>query len=297
VDEFRGQAHISACRYSLIIATLDDQGDLARNLDSLTRLRGAPPFEIILIDQNGDDRLAGLTAAYAGRLRITRRRVDFRGASRARNLGVQLACGEWVAFPDDDCELFPDTLAEVERLAADPAIRVITGRTVDADGQANLLRWQRQPMVFDRWQMFGCLTEATLFVRRDLFLAAGGFDENFGPGARFPAAEGIELMNRLFDLIGVGKAYYSPRVAMRHPTKIPPWNRWAARRFHQYSIGDGALIAKSPRPHILNWGARRLVAACLAILTLRGWRSLAYAASLAGLLRGLITYRFCARGP
>lgn len=277
-------------RYSLIIATLDDQGDLSRNLASLAAQQDAPPFEVIIVDQNGDDRLVELAAEFSGRLRLVHARVDFRGASRARNVGARMAGGQWLGFPDDDCELFPQTLAEVDRIAADPAISVITGRTLDADGQANVLRWKEQALEFDRRRMFGCLTEATLFARRELFLAAGGFDERFGPGARFPAAEGVDLMNRMFDRIGAGKAYYSPRVAMRHPTKIPPWNRWAVSRFHQYAIGDGALIAKSPSRHMFNWGARTLASAGLQALAFNGWRSLAYAARVVGLFRGLLAY-------
>src|SRR5690606_35108594 len=97
--------------------------------------------------------------------------------------------------------------------------------------------------------------------------AAGGFDPRFGRGARYPAAEGIDLMNRIFAVLGDGKACYDPRVTMRHPSKIPPWNRWAAGRFHQYARGDGALIAKHPRPHMVYWGLRTLVAAIWAPAT------------------------------
>jgi hypothetical protein len=195
-----------------------------------------------------------------------------------------------LGFPDDDCELLPDTLHEVERLTADPSMRVVTGQTIDPAGAPNVMRWKQEPTEFTRWTMFGCLTEATLFVRRDAFLAAGGFDERLGPGAPFPAAEGIDLMNRLFSSLGDGKACYSPRVRMRHPTKIPPWNRWAVSRFHTYACGDGALIAKSPQPHMLYWGLRTIVAAMLQILACRGWRSVAFAARVAGLFRGFVGF-------
>lgn len=47
-------------RYSLIIATLHDQGDLALCLASLASQVDAPDFEVIIVDQNGDDRLVSL---------------------------------------------------------------------------------------------------------------------------------------------------------------------------------------------------------------------------------------------
>jgi glycosyltransferase involved in cell wall biosynthesis len=278
-------------RFSLVIATLHDDGDLAHCLRSLTELTDPPEFEVIVVDQNGDDRLAGVIADHAGRLEIVHERVAYRGASRARNHGARLARGAWVGFPDDDCRLLSDTLHEVARLSADPALRVVTGQTIDDQDAPNVLRWRRETIRFTRWNMFGCLTEATLFVDKACFLEAGGFDERFGPGAAFPAAEGIDLMNRLFQRYGDGLACYSPQVRMRHPSKIPPWSRWAVGRFYAYAQGDGALIAKSPRPHMLYWGARTLASALLQTLLFRGWRSLAFGARVAGLLRGFVAYR------
>lgn len=278
----------SSVRYSLVIATLHDDGELRRCLDSLLALSVGPVFEVIVIDQNGDDRLVGVVKEFANRLSLVHERVGFRAACRARNLGVRLARGEWVGFPDDDCQLLPDTLREVDRVTCLPRVRVVSGRTVDASGDPTVLRWRKEQVEFTRWTMFGCLTEATLFVRRDAFLSVGGFDERFGPGARFPAAEGIDLMNRLFDFMRDGRevACYSPRICMIHPSKIPPWNRWAVGRFHAYAYGDGGLIAKNPGPHMLYWGARTLFAASLQAMPMRGWRSLAFAARLVGLFRG-----------
>jgi glycosyltransferase involved in cell wall biosynthesis len=285
----------SPIKYSLIIATLDDDGDLTPCLESLARLNPGPVFEVIVVDQNGDDRLVQSIASFESRLPIRHERVAFRGACRARNHGARLARGEWLGFPDDDCELLPDLLQKVERLASDPRVRVITGRIIDTKGAPNVLRWGGEQRVFNRWTMFGCLTEATLFVQRTLFWTVGGFDERFGPGERFPAAEGIDLMNRMFGHIGQGVAIYSPQVQMRHPSKIPPWNRWAVSRFHAYARGDGALIAKSFEPHMLYWGLRTMVAATLQLFTLQGWKSLAFAARLTGLFRGL--YDYCRRPP
>jgi len=178
-------------RFSIIIATLHDDGELTLCLDSLTKLNKEPCFEVIIVDQNNDDRLIEVIKLYTNRLDIRHHQVAFKAASRARNLGAQLARGEWVGFPDDDCQFMPDTLIEIEKLARQSQIRVITGQTVDESGSPNLVRWQQEPTFFSRWTMFGCLVEATMYVRRDLFLKVHGFDERFGPGAPFPAAEGI----------------------------------------------------------------------------------------------------------
>lgn len=279
-------------RCSLIFATLDDQGDLAKCLASLVHQVNAPDFEVIVVDQNQDQRLARVIEAFADRLALTHIRAAFRNACRARNLGAQKASGEWLGFPDDDCQLLPTALSALATTATDPSIGVITGRTVDPQGQSNVLRWHSEATDFDRRGMFKCLTEATMFVRRDLFFAAGGFDERFGPGTHFPAAEGMDLMNRLFDHMNGQSAHYNPLIALQHPTKIPPWNRWAVRRLHSYAIGEGAFIAKSHNPHVYNWGARTLFAAGCRVVRFNGWQSLAFAARMAGLIRGYTRYQF-----
>lgn len=282
-------------RFSLVIATLHDEGELESCLASMVDLDGSLPFEVIVVDQNEDNHLLNVINRFENQLEIVHIRVDFIGASRARNVGARAARADWIGFPDDDCQFFPDTLLEVECLACDPALQVITGQTVDESGAPNVLRWKAEKTSFDRWNMFGCLTEATLFIRRDVFLQVKGFDECFGPGAAFPAAEGMDLMNRLFNEFGNVGTCYSPYIRMRHPTKIPPWNRWAVRRFYEYARGDGALIAKSLQPHILHWGGRTAASAILQMLSLRGWRSAAFAARLVGLLQGFISGIFTFR--
>jgi hypothetical protein len=136
-----------------------------------------------------------------------------------------------VSFPDDDCVLQPDVLQQVAAVVAEPDVKVVTGQTVDESGRPNLLRWGSERVTLTRWNMFACLTEATLFVQRELFLGVGGFDEAFGPGAPYPAAEGVDLMQRLLAHPAGGRAVYNPLVRLQHPSKIPPWNDWAVSRF------------------------------------------------------------------
>lgn len=277
---------------SLVIATLGDQGTLAACLQSLCEQQNPPDFEVIIVDQNSDNRVAETIAPFAGRFPIRHEQVDFRGASRARNCGANLARGTWLGFPDDDCELLPDALSAFAHVRADrPDIKIITGRTVDETGASNVLRWKTEPHAFTPFTMFSAVTEATLLVDAQAYAAVGGFDERFGPGTRYPAAEGIELVNRLFAANGDRCAYFSPAIRLRHPSKIPPYNAWAVGRFHTYAIGDGALVAKSPRRHILKWGSRTLVSSVIQTFSLPPWKGLAFAARFFGLLRGMARYR------
>src|SRR5690606_28135527 len=244
----------------------------------------------IVADQQPGEHLAAVVAAFSGRLAVRHLRLPTRGASAARNAGVALARGRWVGFPDDDCVYQPGTLAAARRVLSAPGVRIATGRTVDAAQQPSVLRWRRAATDFDRWTMFACVTEATLFVAGALFLAVGGFDPRFGPGAPFPAAEGVELVDRMLGEGTGWRARFDPAIQMEHPNKIPPWNRWAAQRFYQYAQGDGAFVARRLRGHTLWWVARTLASAGLHALVFRGWVSVAHAARIAGLGVGAWRY-------
>jgi glycosyltransferase involved in cell wall biosynthesis len=272
---------------SLVVATLGTEV-LGELLDSLCALQGGVPFEVIVVDQNGDDRLVPIVARFRERLAIAYARVDFKGASLARNHGAGLARGRWVGFPDDDCRLRPDTLAAMHR-AVETGAEVITGRTVDESGKASVLRWGKAPERFSRWTMFRCVTECTLFVERRLFASAGGFDPAFGPGGPYPAAEGIDLVNRLLGPAGHG--YFSPAIEFVHASKVPPWTEWAVERFGRYAIGDGALIAKSRSLPMLYWGTRTVLSAFANLAAADHFRRAAYGARLRGLLEGYRRYR------
>ena len=176
-------------RLSLVIATLGNVEAMKACLESLRAQRSAPAFEVVIVDQNADERLCPVVQEFSTDLRILHERVWFRGASRARNHGVSAARGDWVGFPR---RRHSSHGVIVARVIASGSYGVITGQTVDDKGMPNVLRWKSSHVDFDRWSMFGCLTEATLFARRDVFLAVEGFDEQFGPGARFPAA--VSLM-------------------------------------------------------------------------------------------------------
>ena len=277
-------------QYSLVLATLDDRGLLEGCLSSLAAMLPGPSFEVIVVDQNRHDGLRAMIAGFSGCLAIVHERVSFVGVSRARNHGAALARGGFLAFPDDDCRFLPDTLHQVDLLTADQDVRVITGQTIDEAGEPSVRRWVQEARTFTRATMFGCLTEAAMFVRRDLFAAAGGFDERFGLGGRYPSAEGLELMGRLFDLIGPDQACFCPRVRVVHPAGAPPWNRAAVGRFYAYARGEGALMATNPWFHLRHWGGATTLAAVARMLSCRGWFSAAQGARVLGILAGFGRY-------
>src|ERR1700754_3487501 len=85
--------------FSLIVCTVDRSDQLERLFASL-KVQRYTDFEVILVDQNLDDRLAGLVEGYSPSFTIRHIRSE-RGISRARNNGMAIATGSYICFPDD----------------------------------------------------------------------------------------------------------------------------------------------------------------------------------------------------
>jgi glycosyltransferase involved in cell wall biosynthesis len=59
--------------------------------------------ELIVVDQNDDDRVIPLVEALPGYITVLHLRLKEKNVSAARNAGLASSSGEIIAFPDDDC--------------------------------------------------------------------------------------------------------------------------------------------------------------------------------------------------
>ena len=81
-------------------------------------------------------------------------------------------------------------------------------------------------------------TGGNLLLSQARFVEVGGFDLRFGPGARYRAAEDVELLDRL--LRAGAKIVYEPAAVVFHEMKTPAER--LARRY-PYGYGLGAMVA------------------------------------------------------
>ena len=92
---------------SVIIPTYNRAHLVPRAIDSALRAVSAGD-EIIVVDDGSTDQTEKALAKYAGYIRYVK--TENRGAGPARNLGVQLASADWIAFLDSDDEWMADHL-------------------------------------------------------------------------------------------------------------------------------------------------------------------------------------------
>lgn len=163
---------------SAVIPTYNCSRYLSRAIDSVLG-QTRPVDEIVVIDDGSTDDTPALLARYGDRVRALR--VANGGVSKARNHGLRMARYEWVAWLDADDWWMPTKIArQVELVDKDPQLDFIyTGlRMVELDGHEYDRVTTDPTRVWPGLRYTNTITPSTVMVRRELLLAAGGFDES-----------------------------------------------------------------------------------------------------------------------
>lgn len=176
-------------------------------------------FELLVIDDGSTDgTLKALQALDDPRLRIERNPGNL-GLIATLNRGLELARGRYVARMDADDVARPQRLAlQIAYLEAHPDIAVLGAAVdlIDSEGRRfSGLRFPTSSTEIHRLLLVDCcLVHPTVVFRRDIVLAAGGYD----PKARH--AEDYELWLRLADqhrLANLPEALLGYRI---HPAQV-----------------------------------------------------------------------------
>lgn len=185
---------------SLVVATLGRSAELERLFDSLSA-QERRDFEVILVDQNEDNRLERLTQRNWPFPVNWMRTPDIRGLSRARNIGWKVAQGDLLIFPDDDCWYPPWLLSRGVDLITSSQLDILTGRAADEQGHDINGRYAQQPLKIDRSNVWLSGIEWMMLFRKSALAAVQGFDEAVGVGASSPwqACEGFEILLRALE--------------------------------------------------------------------------------------------------
>ncbi|MDB5410900.1 MAG: glycosyl transferase family 2 [Rhodospirillales bacterium] len=230
-----------ATKFSLVCATLGRTGELARLFESLAQ-QTCKSFELILVDQNDDDRLLPLVVAYRSKLKIEHLRMATKGLSRARNSALPLVTGEIVAFPDDDCWYPPNVLERVRQfLEVRPDVGVLTGKSTDARGEP-VGRWDSEAGSVTRANVWTRGISFAMFFRVDAIRQIGSFDPEIGVGSGTPFGSGEET-DFLIRVMDAGfHPYYDPSFVIHHPSK--QYTAGGVARAFSYGAGMGYVLRR-----------------------------------------------------
>lgn len=174
---------------SVVICTYNRRDYLARCLDYL-RCQSNPNFEVIVVDGPSDDGTGELLESWRGRIKVAKNAR--RNLSISRNMGIELARGDIVAFIDDDAIPFDNWVdCILDEYNGRPLLTKALGGPAFFAGT---LRFQSEDIGIDRhgnawlniprhevgqgeW-LRSCLGTNSTFVRQHL-IDIGGFDEQF----------------------------------------------------------------------------------------------------------------------
>jgi glycosyltransferase involved in cell wall biosynthesis len=250
-------------KFSLIMATLGRSVEIERLFASLVG-QTHKDFEVIVVDQNPDDRVTKVVDQFKNDLEIVYLRSE-KGLSRARNVGLRAVRGDVVGFPDDDSWYSPSVLESVaDWLSRDPALSGVTGRCVDDQSKPSQGRWATKPMDVNRYNIWTCATSATIFVKTAAAQAAGKFDEQLGlgSGSRWGAGEEV---NFLLSVIYAGhKVRYESTLSVFHPEPLLTYDEKALNRGRLYNRGFGRVLSLNRYPMIfVLYATARPAAGCV----------------------------------
>ena len=141
-----------------------------------------PDWELLILDDGSTDDTPAAARPFLADRRVRYFRADKLGQPRAKNLGIGLARGEFVAFLDADDAWLPTKLEkQLALFASQPDVGVVFCRRHLIDESGNILpppAFSPPPRgrVLDKMfvQNFVCFSSAV--VRRDVFSHVGRFD-------------------------------------------------------------------------------------------------------------------------
>ena len=233
-------------KFSLVMSTINRTQQLVRFLEHLDR-QTYREFELIIVDQNDDDRLRPIISDYKHSFCIIHTHSE-KGASHGRNRGMEKISGELVAFPDDDCWYAENLLERVcELFAVQTEVDIITGRTIDSGGRSSLGKFDMRAGNITQRNVFKRGNTNTVFIRRAVAERIS-FDESLGVGAGTKWGSGEDPDYLLQALAAGFKLYYYPDLTVYHEEPVIEYNEAAINRGYSYALGMGRVFKKHRYP-------------------------------------------------
>ena len=257
-------------RISVVIPTYNSRAFVGRAIQSALE-QTVPPLEVVVVDDGSKDGTGELIAREFGN-RVIYHYQENRGVSAARNAGIRLCSGDWIAFLDADDTWVPEKLElQVQELIANADAGMMACELFSWSPDTGECIPSRLPASLSSKDIRNHLKLRTLFVpgvmmvRRDIFEHVGTFDEELASG------EDREFVAR------IAAAHYKiavVRSALLRKTKVTSGVSWDPERIIRYGLIVNRRVSVLLRDHsLLGWwkDRMRLQSADASV-----WRSAAY---------------------
>lgn len=219
---------------SVVIPAYNSAATLRRALDSVLAQTVAP-LETIVVDDCSTDNTAEIAGTYADRgVRVVSMK-ERGGAAGARNMGIEQAHGELIAFLDSDDEWLPRKLElQLTLMDADPKLSLVScaSRLILPEGKdGGDVYGGHQPTVGpNAWKALlvtNFIATPSVLARREQLLKLGGFDR------RLKIGEDQDMWIRLALIGNVG---YVPETLVRVHERRNSLSDWDLEEQLQYTL-------------------------------------------------------------
>lgn len=166
--------------FSVIIPAYEAAAFVAEAVESALA-QTLPPREVIVCDDGSTDDLQGALAPYAEQIVLLQKENG--GLASARNAGVRIASGDFIAFLDADNVYLPKCLEAMSELASvRPDLDIVTTDAyLELDGKIYGRYYRVKARFVAENQRRGIIHQHFVFgngsIRREALLAVGGYDE------------------------------------------------------------------------------------------------------------------------
>lgn len=193
-------------RISVIIPAYNAEAFLRATIESVLS-QTSPAHEIIVVDDGSTDATTAVALSFQGRVTLVCQQNQ--GPSAARNAGIRVATGDWIAFLDADDIMLPNKLSlQSAAIQANPTLAVVysTFAYLHADGTTTPMAPFQHVDLWPALRYRQPILPSTALVRADALREIGGF--TLHPDRYFP--EDWDLWFRLMQRYGVCSFYGVP---------------------------------------------------------------------------------------
>lgn len=199
------------------------------------------PIKVILIDQN--EKELELSKRITDNPIFTRRKVNYKSVSAARNSVVIPEGADWIFFCDDDgyaCDDYSETLQNL--INKYPDFEIFAGSIIREDTNEYYSLRHKKGGSLKKFRNTKILMGSNFVIKISTFNELERFDENFGVGSFWGSSEETELCWRAF--FNKVPMEFFPQLKVYH---VPPFNESINKGFikaFKYGIGRGAMVYK-----------------------------------------------------
>ena len=227
-------------KLSLIQTSINRKEELSRFVDSLNSQINIDfsNIEYVFVDQGNNEDIFHNINKF---IKFKYTKVPICSLSKARNIGISLANGDYIGIPDDDCWYDNDTLSKIVNRISQ---HNISGIIADAKNEDNV-KINNSPdkeSAITYTNHCGALS-ISIFLKFDKRVF---FDENIGVGSKYGLLSGEETDYLLtyMEYNPDFKIIYDPTIIVRHPVaKKQNFNNYLEKNYF-YARGAGYVLRK-----------------------------------------------------